>query len=358
MFKRFLLLLVVLGMMLAGAVAAQDEMAPTVALGGTDELGPFLTDAAGMTLYIFTRDELGVSNCAGDCAAAWPPLTVEEGAHPTAGPGVSGVLGVIAREDGLHQVTHNGWPLYYYMEDMAPGDTVGQGKNDVWWVASTPSVGLGASALGPVLVNNRGLTLYTFDEDSGGVSTCVGGCAATWPALTTDTPDALSLQPALAGVFTAAARDDGSQQIALGGMPLYTFVGDTQPGQTNGQGMGGVWFAAQLPTLSVMASDEFGSMLVGPNGMTLYTFGMDEQGSGASACEGDCAVAWPPLVVPADSTVMVSGDVMGEVTTFARPDGTTQVAYNGWPLYYWINDVKPGDTTGHNFRDVWFVALP
>lgn len=356
--KRFLLLVVVLGLLLTGVAAAQDDMAHTVVLGGNDELGPFLTDAAGMTLYIFNRDEMGVSNCADNCAAAWPPLTVEEGAHPSAGPAVAGVLGVINRADGMHQVTYNGWPLYYYAQDMAAGDTNGQGVNDVWWVASTPSVGLGTSALGPVLVNSRGMTLYTFANDTDGTSTCEADCAATWPALITDTPDALSLQAGLPGAFTAGARSDGSQQIALNGMPLYTFAGDMEAGQTNGQGLGGVWFVATLPTLSVMPSDEFGSMLVGPNGMTLYTFAVDEQGTGASACEGDCAVAWPPLVVPAGSEVVVSGDVMGEVTTFERPDGTTQVAYNGWPLYYWINDVKPGDTTGHNFRDVWFVAVP
>jgi len=358
MIKRYLLLLVVLGMVVAGGAAAQDEMASTVALGGTDELGPFLTDGAGMTLYVFAHDEPGMSNCSGDCAAAWPPLTVEEGENPSAGPGVAGVLGVIAREDGLRQVTFNGWPLYYWKDDMAAGDTTGQGVNDVWWVASTPAVGLGTSAIGPVLVNNRGMTLYTFANDMGGVSACLADCLGTWPALTTDTPDSLPLQPGLPGTFTAGARDDGSQQIALNDMPLYTFAGDMEPGQTNGQGIGGVWFAATLPTLSTLASDEFGSMLVGPNGMTLYTFGVDEQGSGASACEGDCAVAWPPLAVPAGSQVMVSDDVMGDVTTFERPDGITQVAYNGWPLYYWINDVKPGDTTGNNVRDVWFVALP
>lgn len=356
--RRFLLAVVVLGLLLTGVAAAQEEITNTVMLGGSDELGPFLTDAAGMTLYIFTNDEPGVSNCSGDCAAAWPPLTVEEGENPTLAAGISGMLGVIEREDGTRQVTYNGWPLYYWMNDAAPGDATGQGRNDVWWVAAPPAVGLGMSALGSVPVDSMGMTLYTFANDTDGVSTCEADCLANWPAVMTQDPEALSLQPGLQGEFTASARSDGSQQVALNGMPLYTFAGDMEAGQANGEGMGGVWSAARLPALSVMASDEFGSMLVGPNGMTLYTFGMDEEGVLASACEDNCAVAWPPLVVPAGSEVMVAGDVMGEVTTFERPDGTTQVAYNGWPLYYWFRDVVPGDTTGHNVQDIWFVALP
>lgn len=105
----------------------------TVVVGGNADLGDFLTDAEGKTLYLFTRDEAGVSNCADTCAENWPPLLLAEG-DPTGGEGVSGTLAVIDRADGGRQVTYNDVPLYYYAADAAPGDTNGQAVNDVWFV--------------------------------------------------------------------------------------------------------------------------------------------------------------------------------------------------------------------------------
>ncbi|MDZ7728985.1 MAG: hypothetical protein U5Q44_12740 [Dehalococcoidia bacterium] len=103
-------------------------------VGGNDELGDFLVGPDQMTLYIFEMDEAGVSNCTGDCAAAWPPLTVAEGEEPTAGDGVEGELGTIERDDGSQQVTLDGQPLYYWASDEEPGDATGQGVQDVWFV--------------------------------------------------------------------------------------------------------------------------------------------------------------------------------------------------------------------------------
>ena len=78
-------------------------------------------DAAGRSLYLFTRDERNVSNCAGGCALAWPPLiTVED---PVPGEGLAeDRIGTTAREDGSKQVTYNGRPLYYFAADEKPGD--------------------------------------------------------------------------------------------------------------------------------------------------------------------------------------------------------------------------------------------
>ena len=98
-------------------------------------LGSFLVDANGMTLYIFLNDEPGKSNCYDACAQNWPPL-LTEGA-PVAGEGVdAALLGTAERSDGTMQVTYNGWPLYYFVNDAAPGDTNGQGLKDVWYVVS------------------------------------------------------------------------------------------------------------------------------------------------------------------------------------------------------------------------------
>ncbi|MBI2306789.1 MAG: hypothetical protein HYU78_05750 [Rhodocyclales bacterium] len=93
-----------------------------------------------------------------------------------------------------------------------------------------------------------------------------------------------------------------------------------------------------------------GGMLVGSNGMTLYTFDKDEAGSGKSACNGPCAGNWPPLLA-------MDGDrASGDWSIVTRDDGKRQWAYQGRPLYYWVKDQKPGDTTGDGFNKVWRVA--
>lgn len=120
----------------ATAITTATATPPTVQLGGTDELGPFLVDAGGMTLYTFGNDTEGNSTCTGSCAATWPPLTVAPGTALVAGGGVTGQLATITRDDGALQVTYNGHPLYHYRGDTAPGDTKGQGYAGLWFVAA------------------------------------------------------------------------------------------------------------------------------------------------------------------------------------------------------------------------------
>ena len=110
------------------------ESGATVAVASTDEFGGILVDAAGMTLYLFTKDEGSESVCYGDCEANWPPLVVD--GEPVAGDGVSAELGTTERRDGSAQVTAAGRPLYYFAGDGEPGDTNGQGLGDAWYVVS------------------------------------------------------------------------------------------------------------------------------------------------------------------------------------------------------------------------------
>jgi predicted lipoprotein with Yx(FWY)xxD motif len=96
-------------------------------------LGTILVDSDGKTLYIFDSDDQGASTCYGDCAANWPPLTVD--GDPVAGESVdTALLGTAERDDGSAQVTYDGWPLYRWMQDGAPGAVNGQGVNGTWWV--------------------------------------------------------------------------------------------------------------------------------------------------------------------------------------------------------------------------------
>ena len=105
----------------------------TLLVGFTPELGPFLTDAKGMTIYLFTKDTTaGSSACYGDCATNWPP--VPAGADVMLPVGVQGTLGSITRTDGTSQLTYNDIPLYYFANDKAAGDTNGQEVGDVWYI--------------------------------------------------------------------------------------------------------------------------------------------------------------------------------------------------------------------------------
>jgi predicted lipoprotein with Yx(FWY)xxD motif len=104
--------------------------------------------------------------------------------------------------------------------------------------SSTASVvGAKSSSLGTFLVDAKGQTLYLWDADHGAMSTCNGECATDWPPLTTK-----SAPKAGAGVKASllgtSKRADGTQEVTYAGHPLYTFAGDTGPGQTTGQGSG------------------------------------------------------------------------------------------------------------------------
>jgi predicted lipoprotein with Yx(FWY)xxD motif len=106
-----------------------------VNLGQDDTLGSFLVDDKGMTLYLFTKDTPNTTVCYDKCATAWPPLLTT--GDPVAGEGVdASLLGTTNRTDGTVQVTYNGWPLYYYEDDKAPGDVTGQDVGGVWYVVS------------------------------------------------------------------------------------------------------------------------------------------------------------------------------------------------------------------------------
>ncbi|MBT8200329.1 MAG: hypothetical protein KJO36_07420 [Acidimicrobiia bacterium] len=223
--------------------AAVEEMVNVTTTG----LGDVLADGDGNVLYLFLPDAQGPSVCNGDCAAAWPPLPV----GPIAGSGVdAGLMGTATRDDGTEQVTYNGWPLYYFQNDSAPGDTNGQGINDVWFVVSPDGEGVDipgpeasvvvtSSGLGEILTDDQGNTLYLFTPDQQGPSVCYEDCAVSWPPLLEGPVAGDGINPSLLGTVD---RDDGTTQVTYGGWPLYYFANDAAPGDTNGQGVNDVWF--------------------------------------------------------------------------------------------------------------------
>ena len=99
-----------------------------------------------------------------------------------------------------------------------------------------------------------------------------------------------------------------------------------------------------------VADTSKGKALVDAKGMTLYTF--DRDSAGKSACNGQCAVNWPPLMATGDAKPS------GDWTIVTRDDGSKMWAYKNKPLYTWINDKAPGDVTGDGVNNVWHIAAP
>ncbi|MFB7394793.1 SCO0930 family lipoprotein [Streptomyces sp. NPDC056191] len=243
-----------------GSVAAGTASGP-LAVRDDVELGPLVADAAGFTLYRFDKDTADPSSsaCAGDCAKTWPPVP----ASATEPGGVDAArTGSVKRADGTEQLTIAGWPVYRFAKDTAPGQTNGQGVGGTWFAVTPdggkagvkesakeeagplPALSLTDDAkLGKIIRDGKGRTLYRFTKDTAWPmkSECEGACLEKWrPAKLVDLDDVEGIDPKKLIPYT---RSDGTKQLTIDCWPLYWFTGDKTPGDTNGQGVGGTWFA-------------------------------------------------------------------------------------------------------------------
>jgi predicted lipoprotein with Yx(FWY)xxD motif len=223
-------------------------------------VGQVLTDQNGMTLYRFDKDTAKPpkSNCDGDCAKAWPPMLA------TGDVQVQGVdknlVGKVTRSDGTEQITVGGWALYRYAKDAKAGDATGQGVGGAWYAANAKGGKAGQAAseagvvklsasnidgLGAAIVDQNGMTLYLFQKDTkkAKTSACNGDCAKTWPAVLSN--GKVELQGIDSKLLGSIKRSDGTEQVTIGGWPVYTFSKDTKPGDANGNGVNGTWFVIE-----------------------------------------------------------------------------------------------------------------
>jgi len=224
-----------------------------VQLASKAALGSYLVDGNGRTLYYFGLDLPGtsaqapVSNCAaaGGCIGLWPIFHAD---NLSVGTGLNASdFGELDRQDGAKQTTYKGWPLYYYAGDSRQGDTNGD-NFETWYVLRDPFYALlvmEKTATSPsYLADAQGRAVYTNANDVVGsgaadpVSACTGACLNTWSIFVAS---GTAIPTGVNGQITTFTRPDGMQQSALGGHPLYYFSGDSAPGQTNGQGLQGVW---------------------------------------------------------------------------------------------------------------------
>jgi predicted lipoprotein with Yx(FWY)xxD motif len=117
------------------------------------------------------------------------------------------------------------------------------------------TLGVESTSLGKILYNGQGRTLYVFQSDTGTTSNCSGACATNWPPLTSANPTVG--KGASASMVGTTKRSDGTTQVTYNGHPVYTFKGDSSPGDTSGQGVnafGGLWYAVSPAGQQVTAS--------------------------------------------------------------------------------------------------------
>jgi predicted lipoprotein with Yx(FWY)xxD motif len=223
------------------------------------------------------------------------------------------------------------------------------------WAQSTNAIQVQMAANGVnYLTDSKGMTLYYYTLDTTGQSACYGGCAKAWPVFYSPS---ISVASSLdASDFGAITRTDGSMQTTYKGWPLYYWFKDAKPGDMTGEGVQKVWYVLKVPPYSVMigTNKAVGNYLVDSLGRSLYYYTKDSPGM--SACTGGCLKAWPAFT--ADSLVIPSALQATDFSTITRDDGTKQVTYKGYPLYYWVKDLKRGDVTGQDVGKVWYVIDP
>ena len=136
------------------------------------------------------------------------------------------------------------------------------------------------------------------------------------------------LRCALAGAVVACGTSGGNAPVSDGGSPV---------------------------SVGTMTTSQFGAILVGTNGMALYTKAGDS--AATSTCADTCVTAWPPLTVSLGQQAVGGPGVQGTFGSLTRYDGTIQATYDGRPLYYWHLDDRAGAVTGDGI-DGFSVATP
>jgi predicted lipoprotein with Yx(FWY)xxD motif len=153
---------------------------------------------------------------------------------------------------------------------------------------------------------------------------------------------------AVAALFAACAAPGGVTTAPITAAPATTTPATGAPATSA---------PATGLALQVRTDPEFGAVVTGKDGMSLYVFAKDTT-VGQSACNGDCATNWPPLTVSAASDATAGTGVSGALATITRADGSLQLTLGGKPLYYFKGDAAAGDTNGQGLNDVWYLATP
>jgi len=337
-------------------------------------------DKDGFSLYVFDNDSMETSNCEGQCLVNWPAFV------PSDEDIAIGAFTIFERSNGTKQWAHNGMPLYFFKNDTARSDINGDGVLGIWHLiepAITTNFKQEVNALGATIttdslvhvmirdpetmefvdeaIDKTDFALYTFDNDTAGVSNCEDACLDAWPPLLVDDSD-MAVAP-----YSIITRSNGMKQWAINDMPLYFFTPDLTADDTNGENVKTVWHIARPAPAKVDEHETEGALFVAHGevldsqgktseqltGLTLYTFDSDIKDSGVSECFDGCAVTWPPLYATS------AEQAFGDFTIISRTENDTttfQWVYQGLPLYFYVGDSQIGDTNGD--YPSWTIARP
>ena len=180
------------------------------------------------------------------------------------------------------------------------------------------------------------------DDDSSSATTAAASATTAAASATTEAATATT-RAATATTKAAATTTTAADSGGLYGSPATTAGGATATTAASGG-------AATGTSAVAIADSSLGKILVDGKGMTLYMFVPDNQGP--STCVDKCLDAWPALAGPATAGTGVDASKLGMA---ARPDGTQQATYGGWPLYTFIQDAAPGDVNGQDSGEKWYV---
>ena len=146
-------------------------------------------------------------------------------------------------------------------------------------------------------------------------------------------------------------RDRMRVLVAAGvvGMVLLAGCATSATPATGGGGGGG----ATIGTTSIQG---VGTVLVAPDGVTLYH--LTTESGGSIQCTGSCEGVWPPLLESGGALPAEGAGVTGQLSTVTRPDGKVQVTYDGLPLYTYSGDAQAGQANGQGIQGVWYAVTP
>lgn len=233
---------------------------------------------------------------------------------------------------------------------MLTAMSCGDGADDLPTVIS--DIKAMESALGKILTDRNGRSLYMFAGDAAGRNTCDGDCLDVFTVFTVDNlivPGSLPSE-----YFGTINRSEGEVQVTYKGWPLYYFTYDNRIGDVGGDGKDGTWFVAKTDYDIMLAEQEVEGdnllYLVDGFGNSLYHWTNDN--SNQSNCAGGCLVNRPLFnssepVIPS----VLERDNFNDISTGNRP----QTTYKQRPLYYFIHDNDRGQTNGHGTSGEWFL---
>lgn len=328
-------------------------------------------DSSGLALYTNESDAPDKSNCVDACLSSWSPARPVAGAQPV------GDWKIVKHPNGEMQWTYKAKPLYRFAMDKEVGDS--NGADTAWRLARFQpaadvllpvgfSLANVPNAAGYVLVNAKGLTLYTFAGKANDAKyTC--GKKACFDRME---PVVAAQLARPIGDWSVIQREDGIQQWAFKGAPLYAFSGDLQAGDINGADIDSRWQVARAVRYPMPESAQIravlgrGMVLATSEGMTLYrrdrylfagpgipkhpdTMAMSPlmgRAIGTKGCGPTCLASWRPFEAPADAQPTGFWEIA------VRDDGARQWVYQGYALYTHTGDKKPGDVNGNGQYEI------